>query len=102
MAENPGTFRGLASQAPVGDTPGMLVRRIVSAPMWFVATLMLYELVIYVTGGPHELGPILGITAAILVAVDPLHRIWPTSRKQGRGLPSFERRETLPSATQPS
>ena len=80
----------------------MLVKRILSAPMWFVSTLMLYELVIYVTGGPHQLGPILGSTAAILVAVDPLHRIWPTSQKKGRSLPSFERRETLPSATQPS
>ena len=80
----------------------MLAKRIVSAPMWFVSTLMLYELVIYLTGGPHELGPILGVTAAILVAVDPLHRIWPTTQKQGRSLPSFERRETLPSATQPS
>jgi hypothetical protein len=66
--------------------------------MWFVATMMMYELVIFVTGGPHELGPILGVTAAFLVAVDPLHRIWPVSRP---AVASFNRRDALPSPTQP-
>jgi hypothetical protein len=78
----------------------MLLKRVVAAPMWFVATMMLYELVIYVTGGPHQLGPILGVTMAFLVAVDPLHRIWPVQDKSASALRSFERRDALPSPTQ--
>jgi hypothetical protein len=78
----------------------MLLRRIVAAPMWFVATLMMYELVIYVTGGPHQLGPILGVTAAVLVSVDPLHRIWPAQEKSHSPLSPLERRDALPSQPQ--
>ena len=78
----------------------MLLKRIVAAPMWFVATLMLYEFVIYMTGGPHELGPILGATSAFLVAVDPLQRIWPVREKSVPALPTFERRDGIPSHTQ--
>ena len=76
----------------------MLLRRVVAAPMWFVTTMMMYELVIYVTGGPHQLGPLLGVTTAFLVAVDPLHKIWPI-RKADSPLKSFERRGVLPSPT---
>ena len=78
----------------------MLLRRIVTAPLWFVATLMMYELVIYVTGGPHQIGPVLGATTAFLVAVDPLHRIWPVLHKAAPALPTFERRDGVAAPTQ--
>ncbi|TME84623.1 MAG: hypothetical protein E6I45_00975 [Chloroflexi bacterium] len=78
----------------------MLLRRVVAAPMWFVATLMMYELVIYVTGGPHPLGPILGVTAAFLVSADPLHRIWPAQDKSQSPLSALRGRDALPSHTQ--
>jgi len=68
--------------------------------MWFVATMMIYELVIYVTGGPHQLGPILGVTAAFIVSVDPMHRIWPVRDGAATRLPTLERRDALPSRTQ--
>lgn len=54
----------------------MLLKRMAAAPLWYVATLMAYELVIYVTGGPHALGPILAGAIALVVGIDPLHRIW--------------------------
>ncbi len=82
------------------DTAAMLLRRIVAAPLWFVATLMMYELVIYVTGGPHQLGPVVGATLAFLVAVDPLHRIWPPLQKAAPALPTLVWRDAGATPTQ--
>jgi hypothetical protein len=77
----------------------MLLRRIVAAPLWFMATLMLYEIVIYVTGGPHQLGPVLAGMTALLVAIDPLHRIWPVVQKAAPAPPTFERRDAVSTPT---
>ena len=78
-----------------------MVKRAFAGVSWYVATLFTYELLIYFTSGPHEVGPILGLMAALFVAIDPLGRIW--APQASRSLPhaSFEAVELPASSPQP-
>ena len=78
-----------------------MVKRVFAGVSWYVGTLAAFELVIYFTGGPHEVGPILGIFAALCVAIDPLHRIWTAQARRSLLRPNFNTVEPPAYSSQP-
>ncbi len=53
-----------------------MLTRIVAAFLWLLAGWNGGAIIAEVLGISVILGPILGLTAAFLVAVDPLHAVW--------------------------
>ena len=52
------------------------MRRLIAGPLWFISTWCLYELLWSLTGIPRLVGPVLGLTVAGLVLLDPWHLFW--------------------------
>lgn len=63
------------------QTPGM-VKRTIAAVLWFVSGWYLGAMLAYILGISAVLGPILGISLAVVIGVDPLHRIWETQSRE--------------------
>jgi acyl-homoserine lactone acylase PvdQ len=55
-------------------------KRIVAAVLWVLAGWYAGALAVEVASVPWVVAPLLGVTCAVLVAGDPLHRIWTTPR----------------------
>ena len=53
-----------------------MVKRIVAAPLWFLAVWTVYSLVAYVLGVPFGGGAILGALVAAFIVIDPTGAIW--------------------------
>ena len=50
--------------------------RLVAGSLWFVATLLLWELGWSAFDLPRVVGPVLASVIALFVVLDPTHRIW--------------------------
>ena len=53
-----------------------MVKRIVAAPLWFMAVWTIYSLVAYVLGLPFGGGAILGALVAAFIVLDPTGALW--------------------------
>lgn len=53
-----------------------MIKRAAGGVLWFLAIWTAYEFLWALTGVPHDLGPLLGLMAAVIVVVDPTSRIW--------------------------
>ena len=53
-----------------------MTKRAVGGLLWFLAISSAYEFLWALTGVPHDLGPMCGLLAAVVVVVDPTGRIW--------------------------
>ena len=53
-----------------------MVKRIAAAVLWFVSGWYLGAMVAYILGISAVLGPIFAIALAVVIAGDPMHRIW--------------------------
>ncbi|MFL5770567.1 MAG: hypothetical protein ACJ765_10860 [Chloroflexota bacterium] len=53
-----------------------MVKRAVAGLLWFVTGLFAAELVEYFTGASRLMGPLLALTIAMFVVLDPLHVMW--------------------------
>ena len=54
-----------------------MVKRIVSATLWFVAVGWGFNLLGLITGTPPIMGFAIGIAAGAFVGIDPMHLFWP-------------------------
>ena len=52
------------------------MKRLVAGVLWFYSVWYLGSVISNATGLPDLLGPILGVAAGLIVAVDPRHVIW--------------------------
>ena len=59
-----------------------MVKRIVAAPLWFLAVWTTYSLVAYALGLPFGGGAILGALAAAFIVLDPTGALWGVRTKQ--------------------
>jgi hypothetical protein len=57
-----------------------VMKRIVAGFLWFFAIWYLGAVVASVVNVPDVVGPIVGLAAGVLVAVDPRHIIWTPRR----------------------
>ena len=53
-----------------------MVKRILAAPLWFLAVWTIWSLVAYVVGLPFGGGAILGALVAAFIVLDPAGAIW--------------------------
>ena len=58
----------------LGASPA--VRRIAAAILWLYAAWYAGSAIAMLIGVPDLLGPVLGLTAGLIVGVDPRHLIW--------------------------
>jgi hypothetical protein len=54
-----------------------MVKRIVSASMWFLAAGWGFNLLSLITGAPPIAGIAFGAAVAAFIGLDPLHLFWP-------------------------
>lgn len=54
-----------------------MFKRILAAVLWFAAASAVWNAVAFIGGWNDSVGPIVGIAAAGLVGLDPLHLLWP-------------------------
>jgi hypothetical protein len=59
-----------------------MVKRIVAAPLWFLAVWTIYSLVAYVVGLPFGRGAILGALVASFIVLDPTGALWNRRTRQ--------------------
>ena len=59
-----------------------MVKRIVAAPLWFLAVWTIWSLVAYVAGLPFGGGAILGALVAAFIVLDPAGAIWNRQTRQ--------------------
>ena len=59
-----------------------MLKRIVAAPLWFLAVWTIYSLVAYVLGLPFARGAILGALVAAFIVLDLTAALWGTRAKQ--------------------
>ena len=66
-------------------------KRLLAAVLWFYATWYGWSILADMTGMPAMLGPAIGLAVAVLIGMDPMHRIW-TKRTatEAAALPSLE------------
>ena len=55
------------------------MKRIAAASLWFYAFWYLGSTLASVVGVPDLLGPVLGLSAGLIVGMDPARRIWTRS-----------------------
>ena len=59
-----------------------MIKRVLSGPLWFLATWTLYNLAATILGAPLAVGPIIGLVIGALVVLDPGNLIWtPVQRR---------------------
>ncbi len=66
----------MALSADARESTGMS-KRVLAAVLWFYGGWCLGAMLASVLGISGLLGPILGMTGAVLIAGDPRHIIWP-------------------------
>jgi len=57
------------------------MKRIVATALWLYSFWYLGSMISFVVGVPDLLGPALGVTAGVMVGVDPRHLIWSRSAR---------------------
>ena len=56
-------------------------KRLIAGPLWFFATLYLWEFLAFVLPGlPTAVGPVLAIVLASLIVLDPAELLWTAPR----------------------
>jgi len=63
-----------------------MLKRGLSGFLWVISMWFGYELVLLVVDAPRFLGPVLGLSLAAFVMVDPRHLFWPAPAR-----PTIER-----------
>ena len=53
-----------------------MVKRIASALLWFMAGSYGWAVIAYAVNAPSVWAPVVGTILAVMIAGDPLHRIW--------------------------
>lgn len=59
------------------------MKRLISAVLWFYAIWYLGSAVSVALGIPDLLGPVLGLSAGLIVGIDPKHAIWRRTARPG-------------------
>ena len=54
-----------------------MVKRILATSLWFYGAWTAAAGAAWLLGTPHELGPIVGVAAGLIVWFDPKHVLWP-------------------------
>jgi hypothetical protein len=55
-----------------------MLKRGLSGFLWLITVWFGYELLLLIVDAPRFLGPVLGLSLAAFVMVDPRHLFWPT------------------------
>lgn len=63
-----------------------MVKRIVAAPLWFLAVWTIWSLVAYALALPFGAGAILGALAAAFILLDPTGALWRPRTQQAERL----------------
>jgi hypothetical protein len=65
------------------------MKRFIAGPLWFLAFVLMYELLWSFTGVPRAAGPVIGLVVAATVWIDPMHWFWPAaSNRSTAGMPA--------------
>ncbi len=59
------------------------MKRLISAALWFYAFWYLGSTASLAIGVPDLLGPVLGLSAGLIVGIDPRHVIWRRTARAG-------------------
>ncbi len=59
------------------------MKRIAAAFLWMLSTWYLGSIVSALVGLPDLMGPVLGISAGLIIGIDPRHIIWPRPARAG-------------------
>jgi membrane associated rhomboid family serine protease len=69
----------IAVVRPIADALGMK-KRVLAGVLWFFATWYAWNVLASFAGVTDLAGPVVGLAAGLLFAVDPLGRIWTASK----------------------
>lgn len=61
-----------------------MIKRSTVALLWFLSGWVTGSMVSFAIGLPWWIAPVVGIAAALHVAVDPLHLVWRLSERESR------------------
>ena len=61
------------------------MKRLMAGPLWFIAFVLMYELLWSLTGVPRIAGPVIGLMIGVTVWIDPLHWFWPAAPDRSTG-----------------
>jgi hypothetical protein len=51
-------------------------KRLLATVLWFYATWYGWSILADMAGLPAMLGPVIGLAVAVVIGLDPMHRIW--------------------------
>ena len=51
-------------------------KRLFATVLWFYATWYGWSILANMTGMPAMLGPVVALAVAVVIGLDPMHRIW--------------------------
>jgi len=57
-----------------------MFRRVLASLLWVWCIATAWAFLAWMTGVPGELGPFVGLAVGAFVGMDPMHRIWTTTR----------------------
>lgn len=60
--------------------PSPMTKRLLATFLWFYTGWYAGAFIASILGVSSVLGPILGVSAALLIGRDPLHRVWASAR----------------------
>jgi hypothetical protein len=67
------------------------MKRLIAGILWFFVAWYAWNLIASIAGLPTTVGPLLGLAAGVLFAVDPLGRIWaPRANAHAEGAAAVE------------
>ena len=72
-------------------------KRLLAGGLWYLSTLSGYSFAALILGVPREVGPIIALVVALLVAIDPAGLIWAAP---GPHAPTLDAREPRPAHAQ--